>query len=160
MATYNHLKLHFQKRDIVCWNPLALYICGAQTYMQTSIHTCKRKHPLIGKQVNTSSFKKRTKTENQSHLCTRELTFSTSFTQLCHQSSLPPEVYYFCVLPSLGSGMNLLQIQEKVWSQACLDVCAPHLEEKLGSPVPSCSVVVSCLSRSDFSVALGTAGEA
>ncbi|XP_036122499.1 xylulose kinase [Molossus molossus] len=40
-----------------------------------------------------------------------------------------------------GSGMNLLQIQDKVWSQACLDACAPHLEEKLGSPVPSCSVV-------------------
>ncbi|XP_055457548.1 xylulose kinase isoform X4 [Psammomys obesus] len=40
-----------------------------------------------------------------------------------------------------GSGMNLLQIQEKVWSQACLAACAPHLEEKLGSPVPSCSVV-------------------
>nr|XP_038937571.1 xylulose kinase isoform X7 [Rattus norvegicus] len=40
-----------------------------------------------------------------------------------------------------GSGMNLLQIQEKVWSQACLDACAPHLKEKLGSPVPSCSVV-------------------
>ncbi|XP_070348720.1 xylulose kinase isoform X3 [Equus asinus] len=40
-----------------------------------------------------------------------------------------------------GSGMNLLQIQDKVWSQACLGACAPHLEEKLGSPVPSCSVV-------------------
>ncbi|XP_029425956.1 xylulose kinase isoform X2 [Nannospalax galili] len=40
-----------------------------------------------------------------------------------------------------GSGMNLLHIQEKVWSQACLAACAPHLEEKLGSPVPSCSVV-------------------
>ncbi|XP_021115578.1 xylulose kinase isoform X4 [Heterocephalus glaber] len=37
--------------------------------------------------------------------------------------------------------MNLLQIQEKVWSQACLGACAPHLEEKLGPPVPSCSVV-------------------
>nr|XP_048279029.1 xylulose kinase isoform X5 [Myodes glareolus] len=37
--------------------------------------------------------------------------------------------------------MNLLQIQEKVWSQACLGACAPRLEEKLGSPVPSCSVV-------------------
>uniref|UniRef100_A0A452TH21 Xylulose kinase n=1 Tax=Ursus maritimus TaxID=29073 RepID=A0A452TH21_URSMA len=40
-----------------------------------------------------------------------------------------------------GSGMNLLQIQDKVWSQVCLGACAPHLEEKLGSPVPSCSVV-------------------
>nr|XP_044992366.1 xylulose kinase isoform X2 [Jaculus jaculus] len=40
-----------------------------------------------------------------------------------------------------GSGMNLLQIQDKVWSQACLRACAPHLEEKLGPPVPSCSVV-------------------
>ncbi|KAM5281344.1 xylulose kinase [Ctenodactylus gundi] len=40
-----------------------------------------------------------------------------------------------------GSGMNLLQIQEKVWSPACLGACAPHLEEKLCPPVPSCSVV-------------------
>ncbi|XP_059793563.1 xylulose kinase isoform X2 [Balaenoptera ricei] len=40
-----------------------------------------------------------------------------------------------------GSGMNLLRIQDKVWSQACLGACAPHLEEKLGLPVPSCSVV-------------------
>nr|KAF6311466.1 xylulokinase [Myotis myotis] len=37
--------------------------------------------------------------------------------------------------------MNLLQIQDKVWAQACLGACAPHLEEKLGPPVPSCSVV-------------------
>lgn len=41
--------------------------------------------------------------------------------------------------------MNLLQIHEKVWSQACLSACAPHLEEKLGAPVPSCSVVVGAL---------------
>ncbi|XP_032989015.1 xylulose kinase isoform X2 [Rhinolophus ferrumequinum] len=40
-----------------------------------------------------------------------------------------------------GSGMNLLQIQDRVWSQACLGACAPRLEEKLGLPVPSCSVV-------------------
>lgn len=50
-------------------------------------------------------------------------------------------------LPSVGSGMNLLQIQDKVWAQACLGACAPHLEEKLGPPVPSCSVVVGPLSR-------------
>ncbi|XP_053786186.1 xylulose kinase isoform X2 [Desmodus rotundus] len=40
-----------------------------------------------------------------------------------------------------GSGMNLLHIEDKVWSRACLRACAPHLEEKLGPPVPSCSVV-------------------
>uniref|UniRef100_A0A8B9VAF6 Xylulose kinase n=2 Tax=Anas TaxID=8835 RepID=A0A8B9VAF6_9AVES len=42
-----------------------------------------------------------------------------------------------------GSGMNLLQIWEKVWSASCLDACAPGLEEKLGSPVPSHSVLGS-----------------
>lgn len=42
----------------------------------------------------------------------------------------------------VGSGMNLLQIWEKVWSASCLDACAPGLEEKLGSPVPSHSVLV------------------
>uniref|UniRef100_A0A8C3KHA2 Xylulose kinase n=1 Tax=Calidris pygmaea TaxID=425635 RepID=A0A8C3KHA2_9CHAR len=40
-----------------------------------------------------------------------------------------------------GSGMNLLQIWEKVWSASCLDACAPGLEEKLGCPVPSHSVL-------------------
>nr|XP_036870050.1 xylulose kinase isoform X1 [Manis javanica] len=40
-----------------------------------------------------------------------------------------------------GSGMNLLQIQDKVWSQACLGACAPQLEGKLGPLVPSCSCV-------------------
>ncbi|KAM9648909.1 xylulose kinase isoform 9-T9 [Morphnus guianensis] len=40
-----------------------------------------------------------------------------------------------------GSGMNLLQIWEKVWSVSCLNACAPGLEEKLGCPVPSHSVL-------------------
>ncbi|XP_075412153.1 xylulose kinase isoform X1 [Tenrec ecaudatus] len=40
-----------------------------------------------------------------------------------------------------GSGMNLLQIHDKIWSQACLNACAPHLEERLGQPVPTCAVV-------------------
>ncbi|NXX19901.1 XYLB kinase, partial [Podargus strigoides] len=40
-----------------------------------------------------------------------------------------------------GSGMNLLQIWDKVWSLSCLDACAPGLEEKLGCPVPSHSVL-------------------
>lgn len=58
------------------------------------------------------------------------------------QQVLSKAVPVSCFFHSLGSGMNLLQIQDKVWSQACLSACAPHLEEKLGSPVPSCSVVV------------------
>uniref|UniRef100_A0A8C0AQU9 Xylulokinase n=1 Tax=Buteo japonicus TaxID=224669 RepID=A0A8C0AQU9_9AVES len=40
-----------------------------------------------------------------------------------------------------GSGMNLLQIWEKVWSVSCLNACAPGLEEKLGCPVSSHSVL-------------------
>lgn len=54
--------------------------------------------------------------------------------------------------------MNLLQIQDKVWSQACLGACAPRLEEKLGLPVPSCSVVVGLLSRDGL--LLAATGEA
>ncbi|XP_017103340.1 xylulose kinase [Drosophila bipectinata] len=34
-----------------------------------------------------------------------------------------------------GSGMNLLDIRQKNWSQACLNSCAPDLEERLGTPV-------------------------
>lgn len=40
-----------------------------------------------------------------------------------------------------GSGMNLLNISTKTWSQPCLNVCAPDLEELLGEPVPTNSVV-------------------
>uniref|UniRef100_A0A6I8PAU1 Xylulose kinase n=1 Tax=Ornithorhynchus anatinus TaxID=9258 RepID=A0A6I8PAU1_ORNAN len=40
-----------------------------------------------------------------------------------------------------GSGMNLLNIWEKVWAQSCLDACAPGLEKKLGNPVPPHSVL-------------------
>ncbi|KAG8443549.1 hypothetical protein GDO86_012090, partial [Hymenochirus boettgeri] len=40
-----------------------------------------------------------------------------------------------------GSGMNLLNIYDKDWSKKCLDACAPNLKEKLGSPVPSSSIL-------------------
>ncbi|CAC5405986.1 xylB [Mytilus coruscus] len=40
-----------------------------------------------------------------------------------------------------GSGMNLLDINTKTWSQQCLDVCGDNLGEKLGEPVPSPTVV-------------------
>lgn len=40
-----------------------------------------------------------------------------------------------------GSGMNLLDINTKQWSQPCLNACAPDLEEKLGQPVECNSVV-------------------
>lgn len=40
-----------------------------------------------------------------------------------------------------GSGMNLLDIVNKSWSQECLKACGENLAEKLGEPVPSHSVV-------------------
>ncbi|XP_068081833.1 xylulose kinase isoform X2 [Anabrus simplex] len=40
-----------------------------------------------------------------------------------------------------ASGMNLLNIHTKEWSQECLKSCAPDLAEKLGEPVPSYSVL-------------------
>lgn len=40
-----------------------------------------------------------------------------------------------------ASGMNLLDINTKSWSATCLNACAPDLEEKLGKPVPSNSVI-------------------
>lgn len=39
-----------------------------------------------------------------------------------------------------GSGMNLLDIRSKQWSEPCLNACAPDLSSKLGNPVPSYSV--------------------
>lgn len=40
-----------------------------------------------------------------------------------------------------GSGMNLLDINTKSWSQPCLNACAPDLEDRLGTPVPTSSVI-------------------
>jgi xylulokinase len=40
-----------------------------------------------------------------------------------------------------GSGMNLLDINERRWSEKCLDACADNLKEKLGEPVPSSNVI-------------------
>uniref|UniRef100_A0A8C5PM27 Xylulose kinase n=1 Tax=Leptobrachium leishanense TaxID=445787 RepID=A0A8C5PM27_9ANUR len=40
-----------------------------------------------------------------------------------------------------GSGMNLLDISKKLWSEDCLNACAPDLQEKLGSAVPTSSIL-------------------
>lgn len=40
-----------------------------------------------------------------------------------------------------GSGMNLLDINERKWSQKCLDACAENLREKLGEAVPTNRVI-------------------
>lgn len=40
-----------------------------------------------------------------------------------------------------GSGMNLLDINNRCWSQKCLDACADGLREKLGEPVITNSVL-------------------
>ena len=81
--------------------------------------------------------------EIQVYICCKNDPLSARFVHFYKRSFF--KISLSCFLPSLGSGMNLLRIQDKVWSQACLGACAPHLEEKLGLPVPSCSVVVSSL---------------
>lgn len=40
-----------------------------------------------------------------------------------------------------GSGMNLLDINTRTWSQLCLNSCAPDLESRLGTPVPTNTVI-------------------
>uniref|UniRef100_A0A673G963 Xylulose kinase n=1 Tax=Sinocyclocheilus rhinocerous TaxID=307959 RepID=A0A673G963_9TELE len=44
-----------------------------------------------------------------------------------------------------GSGMNLMDIFEKQWSQVCLDAAAPQLAERLGDLTPS-TAVLGCVS--------------
>ncbi|XP_056868606.1 xylulose kinase isoform X1 [Takifugu flavidus] len=48
---------------------------------------------------------------------------------------------YAAVDFSDGSGMNLLDIRSRAWSQVCLDATAPHLDRLLGEPQPSTSVL-------------------
>lgn len=40
-----------------------------------------------------------------------------------------------------ASGMNLFDINEKIWSKACLNSCAPDLEERLGNAIETCSII-------------------
>ncbi|XP_023587986.1 xylulose kinase isoform X3 [Trichechus manatus latirostris] len=70
----------------------------------------------------------------EAYSLTERISLVSSFAASLFLGSYSPIDY------SDGSGMNLLQIRDKVWSQACLGACAPQLAEKLGPPMRSSSV--------------------
>ncbi|RWS05298.1 xylulose kinase-like protein [Dinothrombium tinctorium] len=77
-------------------------------------------------------------TRQENYLNTERISLISSFAASLFLGDYAPIDY------SDGSGMNLLDIRTRTWSQECLDACAPNLIEKLGEElVPSWKIIGS-----------------
>ena len=75
------------------------------------------------------------------HVDHGKTTLTAAITKVLNLGGSADFVDYANIDMSDGSGMNLLDIRTHQWHIPCLNACAPNLNERLGDPVPTTTLV-------------------